>query len=131
MSYSKYKTEKARGNIIIDFLKGLIVAMLISFALVIVLAFCMKWFSIDEKFITPLNLAVKIISVVIGAIIAVRGESKGLIKGVAFGCLYMLLAFASFSFLAKSFSFDLSLFLDILCSCFAGGLVGVIKVNSR
>ena len=131
MSYSKYKTEKVNRNFIADFLKGLIVAMLISFALVIALAFCLKWFSIDEKFITPLNIAVKIISVIVGAMIAIRGESRGLIKGIVFGLLYMLLAFISFSFLARSFSFDLSLILDILCSCFAGGLVGIIKVNSR
>ena len=131
MSYSKYGTEKIKGNIFVDFIKGLIVAMLISFALVIVLAFCLKWFSIDEKFVTPLNIAVKIISVVIGSMIAIRGESRGLLKGLIFGLMYMLLAFTSFSFLARSFSFDLSLILDMLCSCFAGGLVGVIKVNSR
>lgn len=131
MSYSKYSTEKIKGNIIVDFLKGLIVAMLISFALVIVLAFCLKWFSIDEKFISPLNIAIKIISVVVGSAIAVKGGSKGLVKGLVFGGLYIALAFTSFSFLAKSFSFDLSLLLDLFCSCIAGGLVGIIKVNSR
>ena len=131
MSYSKYKTEKINGNIVINFLKGLIIAMLISFALVIVLAFSLKWFSIDEKLISPLNIAIKIISVVVGAIIAVKGDTKGMLKGIVFGFLYIALAFVSFSFLAKSFSFDLSLLLDVVCSAIAGGLVGIIKVNSR
>ena len=131
MSYSKYKTEKVNSNIFIDFLKGLIVSTLISFALIIVLAFCLKWFSLDEKFITPLNLAVKIVSVSIGAALAIRGQTKGLIKGVAFGFCYMSSAFVCFSFLAQSFSLDLSLLLDVICTCVASALVGIIKVNSR
>ena len=131
MSYSKYQTEKIKGNIVVEFLKGLILAMLISFALVIVLAFCLKWFSLDEKIITPINITIKIVSVVIGALVAIKGESRGMFKGVFFGALYIMLAVASFSFLSKSFVFDLSLILDMVCSCLAGGIVGVIKVNSR
>ncbi len=131
MSYSKYKTEKVNGNLIIDFLKGLIVAILISFALIIVLACCLKWFSIDEKFIIPLNIAIKILSVIFGAMIAIRGDKAGLLKGVVFGCLYMFLAFTTFSFLAKSYSVDLGLLLDVICTCIAGGIVGVVKVNAR
>ena len=129
MSFAKSKSLNSSGNLILNYLKGLIVAMLVSFALVILLAFSLKWFSLDEKFISPLNLAIKTISVVIGSCIAVKGETKGLLKGVVFGLLYILLAFVSFSFLAKTFSVDLSLFLDILFASVAGGTVGVIKVN--
>lgn len=129
MSFVKSKSLSSNGNLILNYLKGLIVSMLVSFALVILLAFSLKWFSLSEKFISPLNLAIKTISVLFGACIAVKGETKGLIKGLIFGLLYILLAFVSFSFLANSFSFDLSLLLDILFACVAGGTVGVIKVN--
>ena len=129
MSFVKSKSVNFRGNTIFNYLKGLVVSMMISLALVVVLAFSLKWFSLEEKFISPLNLAIKTISVFVGSLIAIKGESKGLIKGVIFGILYVALAFVSFSFLAKSFSFDLSLFLDVLFACVAGGTVGVIKVN--
>lgn len=129
MSFARSKSINSNGNIIFSYLKGLVVSMLISLAFVIVFAFSLKWFSIDEKFISPINLAIKTISVLIGSLIAIKGESKGLIKGVIFGLLYVLLAFVSFSFLAKNFTFDLALFLDILFACVAGGTVGVIKVN--
>lgn len=131
MSFSKYKTENKSGNIVVNYLKGLIVAMLISFALVLVLAFSLKWFSIDEKLISPLNLVIKAISVVIGACIAVKGDNKGLVKGITFGFLYISMAFTSFSLLANTFTINLSLILDVVCSCIAGGLVGIFKVNAR
>ena len=131
MSFSKYKTERLSGNIIVNFLKGLIVSMLITFALIIVLAFSLKWLSIDEKYISPINLAIKVLSVLIGSSIAVKGEDKGLLKGVLFGFLYITIAFLSFSLLANTFMIDLSLLLDLICTCIAGGIVGIFKVNAR
>ena len=129
MSFSKSKSSTVGYNLILSYLKGLIVSMLVSFALVILLAFSLKWFSMSEKLISPLNLAIKTISVLIGSCIAVKGESRGLLKGVLFGFLYISLAFVSFSFLANTFSMDLSLILDVLFACIAGGIVGIIKVN--
>ena len=130
MSFAKTSSAE-KSSIILDFLKGLIVSMLISSGLVILLAFSLKWFSLDEKFIMPLNLAIKTISVVIGASIAIKGDSKGLIKGILFGLVYVLFAFLCFSLLAKSFAVDLSLLLDILFASIAGGIVGIVKVNSK
>lgn len=129
MSFAK--SEKLNNNLVINFLKGLIIAMLISFGAIILLALCLKWFSFDEKYITPINLAIKTISVLVGSMVAIKGESRGLIKGVAFGLLYIFVAFVSFSIMANTFSVDLSLLLDVLFSCLAGGLVGIIKVNSK
>lgn len=127
MSFSKSGTKQ---NNIINYLKGLIVAMLISFGLIILLALSLKWFSLDEKFITPINLGIKTISVIVGSLIAIKSESKGLVKGVTFGLLYVVLAYVSFSILAKSFAVDLSLLLDIVFASLAGGIVGIVKVNN-
>lgn len=127
MSFSKSGTKQ---NNILNYLKGLIVAMLISFGLIILLALSLKWFSLDEKFITPINLGIKTISVIVGSLIAIKSESKGLVKGVTFGLLYVVLAFVSFSILAKSFAVDLSLLLDIVFASLAGGIVGIVKVNN-
>lgn len=125
------KSEKLNNNLVVNFLKGLIIAMLISFGSIILLALSLKWFSFDEKYITPINLAIKTISVLVGSMVAIKGESKGLVKGICFGLIYIFVAFISFSIMANTFSVDLSLLLDILFSCLAGGLVGVIKVNSK
>lgn len=131
MSYAKTSTGKLNENIVFSFLKGLIISILISFALIILLAFSLKWFSLDEKYISPLNLVIKTVSVLIGSFVAIKGENKGLIKGVVFGLIYILSAFLSFSLLSNSFNVNSGLLLDILFACIAGGLVGIIKVNAR
>lgn len=130
MTYSSaMKSEK--NNLVLDYLKGLILSMMLSFGLVLIFAFSLKWIAINDSIIMPINLAIKIISVIFGSMVAVKGDSKGLVKGVIFGMVYMLVAFVSFSILASAFMFDLSFLLDVVCSAIAGGIVGIIKVNKR
>ena len=130
MAYSSaIKSEK--NNIVLDYLKGLIVSMLLSFGLVLIFAFSLKWIALNDSAIMPMNLGIKIISVIFGSMIAVKGNNKGLFKGMGFGMVYMTVAFVSFSVLANTFMFDLSFLLDLVCSSVAGGIVGIIKVNRR
>lgn len=130
MAYSS-SDRLEKSNVFLDYTKGLIVAMMISFALVIGFAFSLKWLEFNDSLIMPINLAIKVISVVFGSFIAVKGEERGLFKGLIFGVLYMSIAFASFSILANTFILDLSFFLDLICSAVAGGIVGIIKVNRK
>ena len=130
MSYSGVGNLE-KNNVILDYLKGLTVAMLTSFALVIAFAFSLKWLDFNDSAILPVNLGIKLISVVLGSSVAVKGESKGLLKGFCFGVVYMTVAFVSFSILANTFALDLSFILDLICSAVAGGIVGIVKVNKK
>ena len=117
------------NNVILDFLKGVIVALMLSLGLILLFAFCLKWFDISDSLIAPVNLIIKGVSVLVGSILAIKGESKGLLKGVCFGAIYIFFAFVIFSFLAGSFSLNLSFCLDLLFAALLGGLVGIVKVN--
>ena len=119
------------GQVVLDFLKGLIVSLLLSLGLIIAFAFSLKWFEINDNFIPVIVLAIKGICVLVGSLFAVKGDSKGLIKGVCFGIIYILLAFFIFSMLSGMFSVSLSLFLDMLFAALLSGLVGIIKVNKN
>ena len=130
MSYSASETME-KSNLFFDFLKGLIVSMTISFGLVLAFAFSLKWWQINETMIMPMNLLIKMVSVIFGSMVAVKGERAGLVKGVLFGLLYMTVAFVSFSVLANTFALDISFFLDLICSAVAGAIVGIIKVNRK
>ena len=130
MAYSS-SDRLEKGSVVLNYAKGLIVSMMISFAFVIGFAFSLKWFTFNDSVIVPVNLAIKVLSVIIGSMIAVKGDEKGLFKGVIFGVLYMMIAFGSFSVLANTFILDLSFFLDLICSAVAGGIVGIIKVNRK
>ena len=130
MSYSNSGSLE-KNNIILEFLKGLIVSMMISFVLVLAFAFSLKWWEASENMILPINLAIKLVSVCAGAAVAVKGDKKGLVKGMVFGLVYMTFAFVCFSILAQTFELDLSFVLDLVCSAVAGGIVGIIKVNKK
>lgn len=122
-------SELSNENVLLSYLKGLIVSLLISFAFVILFAFCLKWFDISENYIFVGTMIIKVLSAMFGAMVAIKGKSKGLIKGLIFGIVYISIAFIVFSFLAGSFTFDGQTALDFLASSIIGGIVGVIKVN--
>ncbi len=130
MSYLENETIE-KNNVVFDFLKGLIVSMTISFGLVLAFAFSLRWWQVNESMIMPMNLLIKMVSVIFGAMVAIKGDRAGLVKGLVFGLLYMSVAFISFSFLANTFVLDLSFFLDLVCSAVAGAIVGIIKVNRK
>ena len=116
-------------NFVFSYFKGLILSIVISFAFVILLAFCLKWFPIIENYLFLATMIIKIISTLVGSIIAIKGENGGLIKGVFFGLLYILTSFVIFSFLAGSFNFDNQTILDFIICAITGAIVGIIKVN--
>ncbi len=130
--FGRSKTETlSNENIIFDFFKGLLVATLLSLGFVILFAFCMKWFMIADEFIAPITLVIKGVSVISGSAIAIKGKSKGLIKGMMFGVIYILLAFVVFSMLAGTFSIGLNTLLDVAFASLLGGIVGIVKVNKN
>ncbi len=130
--FAKLKTKSISNenkNMIFDFVKGLLASIMISFALIILFAFILKCFDISDIAIVPVTLLIKGISVFVGSFIAIKGKSKGLIKGVVFGAIYVILAFLVFGIIAGNFSFDVGLLLDFAFAILLAGLVGIIKVN--
>ena len=126
--FSNTKTI-SKENLVASFFKGLIVALLTSFSLVILFAFCLKWFSWLENFLFLGTMFIKIISTLLGALVAIKTNSKGLLKGIAFGLIYITIAFVVFSFLAGSFVFDNQTLLDFIACAIVGGIIGITKVN--
>lgn len=130
--FSNSKTEKMNNsNVVFDYIRGLIVALMVSLGLVVIFALVLKWFDLSDSIITPITFVIKYLSVIVGSLIAIKGESKGLIKGGVFGMLYTGLAFAVFSFLSNSFSLDLTTLLDFVSSIILSSIVGIIKVNKK
>lgn len=125
---SKTKFD-SNENVMLDFLKGILIASLISLGLIVLFAYSLKWFEISDVFIVPATLIIKGISVVIGSVIAIKGTSKGLVKGALFGAIYIVVALVVFSVLAGTFQIGVSTILDIAFASLLGGIVGIVKVN--
>ena len=128
---SVFSKTCAKENVVFDFVKGLIVASLCSLALVVLFAFCIKWFDIGDRYLNLITLSMKAVSVVIGSIFAVKGQSKGLLKGIVFGLFYVIVAFLIFSLLAGGFNLGLGFLFDLAFASLLGGIVGIVKVNRK
>lgn len=114
---------------IFRYIKAFFISLIITFACIILFAFIIKWASVPDNVISPVNMAIKAISVFFGVLILTKGSSKGLLQGVLFAGVYTVLAFVIFSLLAQSFSFGLGLVADIAFACVVGAIGGVIGVG--
>ncbi len=130
---SVFSKTKSSGNesLLFDYFKGILIASLCSLIFVVVFAFVIKWFDIADGYLNLITLMIKALSVIIGAIFAVKGKEKGLVKGAVFGLIYVIVAFVIFSLLAGGFSLGLSFVLDLAFATLLGGIVGIIKVNRK
>ena len=127
---SKYYVEKNYGGIA-AFVKGLIVAFIITFSCIILFAFIIKLACLNDSIISPINLVIKALSVFVGSFVFVKKSNRGLIKGVLFATVYTLVAFIIFSILVGSFNFSFGLVLDLLFTSAVGGFAGIIGVNTK
>ncbi len=131
--FANLKTKKlSNDNIFFDFVKGIVIAVIISLGLVMLFAVILKGFALPDNVIAPITMVIKAISVVFGSFVAVKkGSSKGLVKGASFGTVYIVVAFLLFSILSGSFDIGLSSVLDLISAAACGGIVGIIKVNKK
>lgn len=127
------KKVKAETNTsdFVQYLKALIVSLIITFACILIFALIIKFANLNDKFIVPVNLAIKALSIIIGTIIYTKYKTGGFKKGIIFAFSYITLAFVIFSALSGSFSLSLSLLLDYIFGIVIGIIVGVIRVNAK
>ncbi len=126
------KKEKTEGAIkVLNYLKSLFVSLIITFASIIIFAFIIKWASLPDSVIMPVNLVIKALSVFVGAIVLTKGANKGLLNGVIFALVFTLISFTIFSMLAGEFSLGLGLVADFGFNAVVGAIGGIIGVNRK
>ena len=106
----KERVGKSAGNQGLNFLsvlRGSVIALASSLLLILVLAFLLKFTSIPDNVISPINQVIKGVSVFLGVFIGLKkSKEMGLLSGLLIGIIYTLIAFFVFSLLAGSFIFD-------------------------
>lgn len=110
--------------------KSVLAAVLISLAFVLIFTVIIQLFTLPTSVIKPVNQAFKIISVIAGGLIFIRGE-KGLIKGAVHGVLSVIITFLIFGAISLTLSADWKFALEILFGGVAGAVAGVIGVNIK
>ena len=113
-----------------DVLKAVLFATLISLAMVLIFAIVIRFANVENKVIMPVNIAIKILSLLIGVMLAFKNPQNGLVKGAISGLVYMLFTFLIFSALTafKDVSFS---WIDLITLPIAGAISGIITVNIK
>ena len=124
------QNETTTGGAIFRIIKGVGLALAFSFLASVVFASILQFSPLPDKVIYPINQTVKVVAIVLGALVCVRGE-KGLLQGLAIGGLFTALSYLAFSALGGDFSLSWVIFIELLLAVGVGGLSGALAVNLR
>lgn len=114
-----------------EIFKGVIFSLIISILTVIVFAIIVKFANLSSKTVEIVNIALKIISILVGTLLAVGSGKQGLFKGGIIGLLFVLVSYLVFSLINGSFSVNPLTAFDVIFCLVAGLLSGVFAVNVR
>lgn len=124
--------EHKDRSFLLAIIKGSLIALCISLVGILIFAFILKFASISDKAIRPINQIIKGVSVLVGVFVAMRKVDKmGLVGGLLIGLVYTILAFVVFSILDGNFEFNLTLLNDLLFGGIMGAICGIIAVNVK
>ncbi len=111
-----------------DLLKATLLSLLFSLIFVLIFALIIRWASVPDNVIVPVNYVIKFLSLLLGAMIGFKNRKNGILKGAILGLLFMLLTFVVFQAMDgfKDIRFN---WIDLICLPIGGAILGVIKVN--
>jgi putative membrane protein (TIGR04086 family) len=118
------------GNTWIEVVKGVALALGLSFLGVIIVASILPATGMEDRVLYPLMQAVKIVAVFVGVVATVRAD-EGLLKGVVIGVLFTALSYLTFSAVGGDFSLSWLIFLELAVAFLVGAIGGSLAVNVR
>ncbi len=116
----------------LQILKGSLSAVSISLVSILIFALIIHFTGLSESFIMPINQVIKIVSIFVGTLLALKtNREQGFIKGILIGLFYTVIAYVLFSILSSSISIGVTSLNDLALSSLIGGISGVIVVNLK
>ncbi len=132
MKVKALKSEKKNGNLWLCIIKGVVAGLCVALVGILIFAFILRFTSISDNVITPVNQVIKGISIFVGVFFGLKKhKNMGLISGILIGLCFTICAFLVFSILDGAFQFDRTLVNDIVFGSVIGGICGIICVNLK
>ncbi len=132
MKAKTLKSEKQNSTAWLAIAKGVVCGLCVSLVGILLFAFILRFSSISDKVIAPVNEVIKGVSIFFGVFVGLRKYKKmGLLNGILIGFLFTVVAFLVFSLLDGTFSFDRTLLNDIVFGSIIGAICGIICVNLK
>lgn len=124
--------EKGVVRSVLDVIKTVVIAVLISMVLVLVFALIVKATDLNDAVIGYVDQGIKIVSVLVATLIGFRrGGKGGWLKGFISGLLYVVTSFFVFAAISGDFSVGKLSWVDVLTGAAVGLICGVIAVNVK
>lgn len=132
MKAKTLKSEKQSSSAWLAIAKGVVCGLCVSLVGILLFAFILRFSSISDKVIAPVNEVIKGVSIFFGVFVGLRKYKKmGLLNGILIGFLFTVVAFLVFLLLDGTFSFDRTLLNDIVFGSIIGAICGIICVNLK
>ena len=91
---------KNKENFVLDLkdtLRSVLVAIISALAFVLIFALILRWASLPDTVITPVNYVIKFLSLLLGIMIGFKHRKNGILKGAIVGLTFMLLSWLIFT----------------------------------
>lgn len=119
-------------NVIKNITKGVGIALLATFILLLIFAGLLTYTQISETMINPVIIVVTAISILIGSSIGnIKIKRNGLLNGALIGGIYLVMIYLISSMLKGQFMLEIQSIIMIVIGMVFGILGGIIGVNKK
>ena len=115
---------------IFQIVKAAAAAIILSLLLVLIFTLIIQLFSLPTGAVKPVNQVIKILSIIGGGLIFIRGD-KGWLKGIIYGVAAVLITYLLYGLIAHSLSISWKFAIEILIGAAAGAITGIIAVKIK
>ena len=116
---------------IFDIIKAILLSILFSMIFVLLFAFIVRFSGIKAEWVMPINQVIKVLSIFLGSLIGIKNPSKGVLKGICIGLLFLLISYLIFSAFSGGFKENSLTIYDFLTCIGAGTVSGIFAVNLK
>ena len=126
----RVKEHSGESPFFLNTLEGSLIAICRSLIGMLMFAFIIRFISIPDSAISPINQVIKGVSILVGCFIGLKkSKEMGFISGLVIGIFYTIIAFITFSILDGKFVFSKTILNDLLFGGIIGAICGIIAVN--
>ncbi|MFR5102294.1 MAG: TIGR04086 family membrane protein [Christensenellaceae bacterium] len=122
------QSENSFAAHLVQIAKAVLLSVLFCLAAVLIFSLVLKFASLSESVIKPVNQCIKALAILFGCFFALRGE-KGWLKGLAAGILTVMLTYLVFAMVGGDFSLSWLILAELAFGAVAGALSGIVAVN--
>ena len=115
---------------IFQVVKAAAAAVIVSLLFVLIFTLIIQLFSLPIGVVKPVNQVFKILSIVIGGLIFIRGN-KGWLKGIIYGFVAVIVTYLLYGAISHSLSISWKFIIEILLGVASGAITGIIAVNIK